>query len=167
VPLGRHVADARLIKFDRGSYNRGWNDLTVAKETRYYKGPVYLTFHFPLAPSLEQPASLDMIPRVQSAIDVKTAIEKAWKKLTKIGFDASVLIDAYAEQSHSPDPDEDTPVLDKKQMVRHFELSSSECLTLFPGAHKQVQISQYQPSRLAFGLPMGGWLFTKGHLLRM
>jgi hypothetical protein len=108
-----------------------------------------------------------MIPRVQTAIDVKTAIENASKRLNMIGFDASVLKNVYDERSLSPDSDEDTPVLDKSQMVRHVELSSSECLILFPDAHKQVQISPYRPSRLEFGSPMEGWLFTEGHLLRM
>jgi hypothetical protein len=140
------------------------NDLMVAKEMRDYKGPVYLTFYLPLAPSLEQPASLDMIPRVQSAVDVKTAIENASETLTKIGFDASVLKDAYDEireqspdQSLSSDSDEDTSVLNKRQMVRHFEPSSSECLTLFSEARKELRSlnidhNDWQSGRLGEGV---------------
>jgi hypothetical protein len=76
-----------------------------------------------------------MIPRVQNAIDVKKAIEGADRKLTKIGFDASVLedgyheikstIELYADRDLSPDPDESTLTVpgggkvDKTQMVCH------------------------------------------------
>ena len=73
-----------------------------------------------------------MIPRVQNAVHIKEAIEKAGSRLTKIGFDASVLEEVYIEiqedythQSLTPDSDEstlhvtdDSDPIDKTQMVR-------------------------------------------------
>ena len=77
-----------------------------------------------------------MIPRVQNAVDIKEAIENADSRLTKIGFDASVLKDGYnaiqytleycTHRSLTPDSDEDTldvtggDPIDKPQMVRHL-----------------------------------------------
>jgi hypothetical protein len=76
-----------------------------------------------------------MIPRVQTAIDVQSAIKSASRRLTEIGFDASVLEDGYtdiqatindfADREMSPDPDDNTRVvpgggtIDKRQMVRY------------------------------------------------
>ena len=91
------------------------------------------------ARTLEKPAHLathPMLPRVQTAIDVKEAIGRA-SSLDKIGFDASVLEDGYSEIRStleyfttdgcpSPDPDETTlavpggGIIDKTQMVRHL-----------------------------------------------
>lgn len=83
-----------------------------------------------------------MIPRVQSAIDVKRAISSASSELTEIGFDASVLEEGYkaiqttCKQSTgrylSPSSDEDTLVvpgggiINNTQMVRHL----SDCRVL-------------------------------------
>ena len=74
-----------------------------------------------------------MIPRVQSAIDVKQAVERASRNLTEIGFDASVLKDGYETirrdlalyiGRHSPDETDSGAsgdvIIDKKQMVRHL-----------------------------------------------
>ncbi len=77
-----------------------------------------------------------MIPRVRTAVDVKKAIDKAGRKLTEIGFDASVLKDGYNEiqdtlksytrQFLTPGPDENTLVvpgggeIDMTQMVCHL-----------------------------------------------
>ena len=76
-----------------------------------------------------------MITRVQTALDVKTAIQRAPGKLRQIGFDASVLehgyneiqrtIEDHAPRSPSPDLDEKTLAvpgggkIDKAQMVRY------------------------------------------------
>ena len=77
-----------------------------------------------------------MIPRVQNAVDVKDAIDRAGSRLTEIGFDASVLKDGYNEiqntlnrythRSLTPEPDTNTldvpggRTIDKTQMVRHL-----------------------------------------------
>jgi len=76
-----------------------------------------------------------MIPRVQTALDLKKAIDRAPHQLTEIGFDASVLeagyheinqtIKTYGDRSLSPDSDENILTvpgggeIDKTQMVRH------------------------------------------------
>ena len=74
-----------------------------------------------------------MIPRVQSAIDVKVAVGRASEELDEIGFDASVLKDGYkaiqedfGDRYPSPDPDETTldipggGTIDMTQMVGHL-----------------------------------------------
>jgi hypothetical protein len=76
-----------------------------------------------------------MIPRVQTALDVKKAIDDASSQLSEIGFDASVLedgydkikytIEIYSNRDLSPGPDENILVvpgggkIDINQMVRH------------------------------------------------
>jgi len=82
-----------------------------------------------------------MTTRVQTALDVKRAIDCAEDELTEIGFDASVLKDGYREiketvetyrgRSLSPDPDENILAvpgggkIDKTQMVRHRRIVDS------------------------------------------
>lgn len=73
-----------------------------------------------------------MIPRVQSAVDVKKAIDSASSKLIEIGFDTSVLEKGYRELKErfpwpsSDEDDEDTLVvpgggiIDNTQMVRRL-----------------------------------------------
>ena len=75
-----------------------------------------------------------MIPRVQSAFDVKKAVDRASDVLDEIGFDASVLKYGYEEiqvtLGRVRKPDEtalDAPggeIIDRKQMVRYY-LSSN------------------------------------------
>ena len=77
-----------------------------------------------------------MLPRVQTAVDVQKAIDRASVELDEIGFDASVLkagyyeiqgtLEDFADRCPSPDPNETTLVvpgggiIDKTQMVRHL-----------------------------------------------
>ena len=76
-----------------------------------------------------------MLPRVQTAVDVQKAINRA-RSLDEIGFDASVLkagydviqgtLEDFADRCPSPNPDETNLVIpgggiiDKTQMVRHL-----------------------------------------------
>ena len=98
-----------------------------------------------------------MTTRVQTALDVKRAIDCAEDELTEIGFDASVLEDGYREiketighysgRGLSPDPDENILAvpgggkIDKKQMVRHRRLLTPECLTVFSGTSRRAKSS--------------------------
>ena len=62
-----------------------------------------------------------MLPRVQTAVDVRKAIDRASDELDEIGFDASVLkagcyeiqgtLEDFADRCPSPDPDETTLVV--------------------------------------------------------
>jgi len=110
-----------------------------------------------------------MTTRVQTAIDVKKAIDGA-SELTKIGFDASVLEDGYKDIKRTmefydsldllpPDPDENTLAIpgghkiDKTQMVRHRRVVSLRVPNSVPrGLQGSLEISA---SRITIGIRIG------------
>jgi len=107
-----------------------------------------------------------MTSRVQNAIDVKQAIDGA-SELTEIGFDASVLEDAYVDIKDTietygrdnllpPDPDENTLAvpgggkIDKTQMVRHHRVVNLQVPnSVYRGLQESLEISA---SRITIGI---------------
>ena len=96
-----------------------------------------------------------MIPRVQTALDLKKAIDKAPHQLTEIGFDASVLeagyheinqtIKTYGDRSLSPNSDENILTVPgvakstKRKWCATVELLTAECLTVFSGTSEKLR----------------------------
>jgi len=135
-----------------------------------YKGPhPYRRLTLTLATSKVHLPTDPMTTRVQTAIDVKKAIKGA-SELTKIGFDASVLEDAYLEIKDTietyggdnllpPDPDENTLAvpgggkIDKTQMVRHRRVVTLRVPnSVSRGLQESLEISA---SRITTGIRIG------------